>query len=343
MSLTTAVHTKLRPFVAGDLPQLVAFWNKAFADRRNATPIDAAAFRARVLENPCFDPHGLILAWHHRPDADPTLVGLAHAFKPPPQTGVYAKWGAHHHLALLYVAPEFRRQGIGSRLLRTVEDWLYYCPVYFAGQAEPAYGVIEGPKPPFFGSTQRMGLNAHDGELIRFLAQRGYRTIDPGDVSMVAGAGEWGAAERKPPAPPNLAAHGLSLLRFDHVHPFDGQEPPGREEYSYWGHNDGAPYAGLALVDGGGMLHAHLSWYPLHQPDSVALVAFWVAPALRSHGLGRFLLDQALYEMAHCPPPRGGYQRIDVHTHLVHHPQAHAMYQRRGFVIDAAWVNLVKT
>lgn len=339
--MTTVTHTQLRPFVADDLPALVAFWNKAFADRRNFAPISAASFRARVLENPCFDPRGLVLAWHQPPDSDPMLVGLAHAFRPPPHTGVYAKWGAHHYLALLYVAPAFRHQGIGSRLLAAVESWLYYCPVYAGSRIAPAYGVIEGPKPPFFGSTQRMGINAHDSELIRFLAQRGYRAVDPGDVSMVADLAP--QVEREPPTAPDLAALGLELARFDHVRPFSGQEPPGREEYTYWGHNDGAPYAGLALVDGEKRLHAHISWYPMHQPGSVALVALWLAPDLRGQGLGRYLLDQGLYEMVHSPAPRGGYHRVELETHLVRHAAATAMYQRRGFQIDAAWVNLVKT
>jgi ribosomal protein S18 acetylase RimI-like enzyme len=77
------------------------------------------------------------------------------------------------------------------------------------------------------------------------------------------------------------------------------------------------------------------------------LVSFRVAPALRGRGLGRYLLDLALSELSSANPSQRvydtAYQMVDVHTHLVHHARAAELYRRRGFEVDAIWVNLVKT
>src|SRR5689334_2190396 len=177
-------HTRLRPFQKNDLASIVDFWNNAFADRRNFYPITAADFQRRVLDCETFDPNGLILAWHEDQDGSSHLAGMAHGLRPAPKKGLYAKWEARHNLALLYVEPALRGQGIGSRLLRAVENWLYYCPVYVGGPAQPCYGTIEGPRPPFFGSSQRMGVSATDRSLLSFLAYRGYHVVDPGEISM---------------------------------------------------------------------------------------------------------------------------------------------------------------
>lgn len=327
----------LQTYRPDDLDALVTLWNHTFHTRRNFTPISARAFQERVLNCPAFDPDGLILAWQVT-EQGPQPVGLVHAFRPAPQTGVYAKWGGHHFLAVIGVAPECRRQGIGSRLLQAAENWLYYCPIYAASHIQPCYGVLEQLSPPFFGSTQRLGISATDSDLIQFLAQRGYRAADPGDVSMTLRLGE-----RASPARPDLDAWGLRVVTMDAAHPFDGSEPPGREEYTLRGDNGGAPFAGLVLVDGANRLCAHLSWYPMARAGWAALAGFWVAPELRGHGLGRYLLDRALAEMVHAPAPRGGHTHVEVHTHLTHHTTASALYVRRGFAVDAAWVNLVKT
>jgi GNAT superfamily N-acetyltransferase len=187
-----------------------------------------------------------------------------------------------------------------------------------------------------------MGVNAHDRELIRFLARRGYGVVDPGDVSLHL---DPLPGDSLPPLF-DLAAHGLRLQAIDATRPFTGHEPVGREEYTLWGNNHGEPYAGFVVVDASELLYGHIAWYPMPEAGAgrrwAALVNYWVAPDRRGQGLGRFLLDLALHEMAHAEPPRGGYQAVEVQTHLIHHARAAQMYQRRGFVIDAAWVNLVK-
>ena len=324
----------LRPFRPDDLDALVAFWNEAFAAQRNFAPVTAAAFTRRVLACPAFDPGGLILAWQQTVPA-PRLVGLVHAFKPPPLTGLYRKWEPRHHIAVLYVTPALRRQGIGSRLLQAAQNWLYYCPVHVADHLTPCYGSLEGPRAPFFGSTERMGIPATARGVIQFFAAHGYKVDDPGDVSMTLHLD----GRRLPaPAAPDLARWGLRALAVDNAHPFRGTEPDGREEYSLWCDNGGDAYGGLVLVDEKQRLRAHVSWYPLADGATMALGNFWVAPPLRGHGLGAYLLDAGLHAMSARQPAT-----IELHTHLVHHTRAVAMYERRGFQVDMAWVNLVKT
>jgi GNAT superfamily N-acetyltransferase len=335
--MTVLEHTRLRPFQNSDLAPLVNFWNNAFADRRNFYPITATDFEKRVLPCEAFDPDGLILAWHPGQDGSNQLVGLVHAFRPTPQSGLYARWEQRHDLALLYVEPRHRRQGIGSRLLRAAENWLYYCPVHVGGPTQPCYGTVEGPRPPFFGSTQQLGISVHDTLLINFLAHRGYRITDPGTVSM-----RLKLTPRPKPTLPDLAALGLRLVPVSHVMPFSGHEPKGREEYSLYGENDGDPYFGYVLVTGDNLLQGHISWYPLKEVGRAAIAGFWVAPSLRGHGLGRYLLDLALYDLIHAPPPNGVYHSVEVQTHLIQHSQADALYERRGFEVEMAWVNLVK-
>lgn len=325
----------LRAFRPDDAAHVVAFWNQAFREQRNFTPLTLEVFTRRVLECPAFDPGGLILAWHLGPHEPPRLVGLAHALKPPPPTGLYRKWEPRHHLAVLYVDPAFRRRGIGRRLLQAAENWLYYCPVHVAGHLTPCYGSIERPRPPLFGSTERMGIPATARDVIHFFAAHGYSVDDPGDVSMTLAL----HGQRRPPPPPfPLENFGLQQVTVNNTQPFTGTEPDGREEYSLWGDNGGETYGGLVLVDGNHRLQAHISWYPLADGATMALGNFWIAPTLRGHGIGSYLLDAGLHAMS-ADRPAG----IELHTHLVHHARAAAMYERRGFLVDMAWVNLVKT
>ena len=83
------------------------------------------------------------------------------------------------------VGSNARSAPAGGRLLVAAQDYLYYCPVYFAGHATPLYGIIEKLWVPWYGSTERMGLSAvDDKEPIEMLRRRGYQVVRPGDVSM---------------------------------------------------------------------------------------------------------------------------------------------------------------
>jgi GNAT superfamily N-acetyltransferase len=374
VSERTSPRVTLHPFSEGDLPALVSLWNHAFADRHNYVHLTADAFHQRVLSCPAYGDGGLILAWHQTGNnngREPSskLVGFIHGFKPPPHTGQYVKWKAEHHIAMLYVDPLFRRQGIGGRLLQAAENWLYYCPVHITGDTMPCYGTIEGPTPPFFGSTERLSIAADETELLHFFAGRGYAIHDAGDVSM-----SLNLERHRPQAPEaidesiDLDKWGLSLRFVDNAHPFDGDEPPGRSEYALWGDNDGYPYAALILVDAGGLLRGHISWYPIpsanimgmdsaptqhaeaidYAGDKIGLSHFWLSPDLRGKGFGAYLLDMGLHAMS-LPNPNfaglhdSGPRNIELNTHLLHNEKAVALYERRGFQIEKAWVKLVKT
>ena len=316
----------LAPFSPAHLPALVAFLNRVLTGRRHWAPITAADFTERVLEQPAFDPNGLILAW-----AAGQVVGGAHAIKPPPLLPVYEEHEPRHHVAWLAVEPDFKGQGVGNRLLRAAESYLYYCPVHFAWQTAPFYGIIEKLWVPWYGSTERIGVSVvHDKALIEWLGQRGYQVVRPGDVSMLASL-----AERKRPAEAGLARCDLSLTPVNERSPWRGDEPFYR--LRGWGANGGRPYQGLVVADCERAVGS-VAWYPLPDGATAALAWIGLERAYRGLHFGSYLLDSALVEIA-----GQGYRNVEVHVHTKDSPEAFALFRRRGFEVIDYWVNLVKT
>ncbi|MBM4457771.1 MAG: GNAT family N-acetyltransferase [Chloroflexi bacterium] len=243
MSVTLAAYQP------SQLPALVLFLNRVLAGHRHWTPISEADFRERVLDQPAFDSHGLIVAW-----AGDVVVGGVHALKPP--SGVsYASCAPGHQIVWLAVTPQYRQQQVGSRLLMAAEDYLRACPVYFAGQSAPLYGIIEKLWAPWYGSTERMGVSAiHAAGWIEWLLRRGYTAVNPGDVSLAALL-----HERERPGDPGLAQHGLRLVPINQHAPWTGAEPVYR--LRRWGTNGGRPYQGLVVADDGAAVGSAV-WYP---------------------------------------------------------------------------------
>jgi len=321
-----APHVSLTTFTPAQAPALVGFLNRVLAGRRHWAPITESDLAQRVLDQEGFDARGLILAW-----SGDHLVGGVHAIKPAPTLPMYRSLEPQHHIAWLAVEPEHRGQQVGSRLLTAAENYLYYCPIYFAGQAAPFYGIVEFLWAPWYGSTERMGVSAvHDKDLVDWLSWRGYQVINPGDVSMVATLHE---RERVPD--PGLAARGLRLVPISEQSPWTGEEPFYR--LSGWGTNGGRPYQGLVVAHDNRAVGSAV-WYELPDGETAALAWLGLERNYRGLRFGSYLLDRALVEMANR-----GYLYVEVHVHSKDSPEAYSMFRRRGFQVIDYWVNLAKT
>ena len=321
-----ALDARLYRFRPAYLPALVAFLNRAFAGHRHYTPITTADFAERVLAQLGFDPRGLILTMK-----GDEVLGAVHAIKPPPSIPANRSSEARHHVAWLAVAPEARGQRLGTRLLNAAENYLYYCPMYFAALNAPFYGIQERLWAPWYGSTESMAISAvNDRELVAWLNKRGYQVSNPGDVTMSATL-----HDRERPQDPGLEARGLRLVMIDERSPWLGDEPV--YQLRAWGENAGRRYQGLVVADGSRAVGS-IVWYPMPDPTIAALA--WIGLERQYRGLrfGSFLLDRALAEMANR-----GYVSVEVHVHSKDSAEAFSLFKRRGFSVIDYWVNLVKT
>jgi ribosomal protein S18 acetylase RimI-like enzyme len=315
----------LTSFTPELLTSLVTFANRALVSHRHGVPITPDDFTERVVDQPGFDPRGLILALD-----GPQVVGGVHASKPLPGP-LSAAIAPRHHIAWLAVDREYRGQRLGDQLLAAAENYLYYCPIYFAAQTAPFYGILEKLWVPWHGSTERMGVSAaHDMDLVAWLGRRGYQVVDPGDVSMVATL-----SGRETPQDPGLARRGLTLVPIDERSPWIGDEPFDR--LRGWGSNGGRKYQGLVVADDHRAVGS-ATWYPLPDDHTAALAWLGLERCYRGLRFGSYLLDRALIEMA-----SRGYTDVEVHVHSKDQPEAFAMYRHRDFQVIDYWVNLVKT
>jgi ribosomal protein S18 acetylase RimI-like enzyme len=325
-SAAIASPVKLRHFLPAHLPSLVAFLNRAFAGHRHYAPITEGDFAERVLVQPGFDPRGLILGMQGN-----EVMGAVHAIKPPPSIPAHRSWEARHHIAWLTVTPEARGHRLGTRLLNAAENFLYYCPMHFAAQDAPFYGIQERLWAPWYGSTESMAISAvNDRELVAWLNKRGYQVSSPGDVTMSASL-----HDRERPEDPGLEARGLRLVMIHERSPWLGDEPV--YQLRAWGENAGRRYQGLVVADGNRAVGS-IVWYPMPDPTIAALA--WIGLERQYRGLrfGSFLLDRALAEMANR-----GYISVEVHVHSKDNAEAFSLFKRRGFHVIDYWVHLVKT
>ena len=337
----------LRPFAPVELPALVRYWNEAFHDQRNFRPVDETSLRRRVLDCIAFEAGGLILAWSERSGHPGTeeIIGGVHAFRPG-GAGSATGWSGmqpHHAIAWLHVLPDARRQGIGTRLLQAAERWLYYCPITFGGFDQPCYNRLEHFEAPLFGSSERMGLNARQADLIQFLARRNYKSFDPGDVSMVRPLDAGILPRPEPPAA--LAEAGLRLVR-----PQPGARlgngdwlPAPRFERS---DEAGSLYDALLIMGetptGASRVAGSIVWHPT-VPGRVAITEVWIHQEFRGRGFGSLLVDSALHAISTRTGFAAGAVEVELATNLVDSPRAQKLYRSRGFEVTDMWVNLQKT
>jgi GNAT superfamily N-acetyltransferase len=159
-----------RTFRNGDPPGLVNVWNSCFTGRGATLLRGTTLIEYFTFAKPYFDPEGLVLAL-----ADGVPVGFAHAGFGPRADGA-ALDPALGVLCTLGVVPAFRRQGVGTELLRRAEDYL---------RRRGARELLAGPMTPrnpftfgIYGGSQSPGFLESDPAAGPFFQKHGYRPRD---------------------------------------------------------------------------------------------------------------------------------------------------------------------
>jgi ribosomal protein S18 acetylase RimI-like enzyme len=153
-----------RTFRNTDTPRLVAVWNESFTNRGAPRLVNNTMLERYVLAKPIFDPRGLFVA-----EENGAVLGWVHAgmslnpFNTQP-VGV---------VCLIGVRPAFRRQGIGTELLKRAEQYLR------EKRAETFQAGGHWPNNPFYmglyGGCESPGFLISDTLAEPFFIKHGYR------------------------------------------------------------------------------------------------------------------------------------------------------------------------
>jgi len=280
-----------RKFSNADPPRLQEAWNEIFTGRgavllHTITPLDRY-----ILSKPYFDPNGLILA-----EDNGACVGFAHAglsFSSQPSRGVVCIFG---------VRPSFRKQGIGTELLKRSEAYLKEkgAQIICAGE--------EGCANPFYlglyGGSDSPGILRSDADANPFLTRHGYQVdrqilvlqrdltkpLKVADPRFAGLRNRYDVRVRSPRKLDTLAQE-CSIGQVDPLE-FYLQEKQSKAVIAH----------ALAWEMEG------FSWRWKH--PSVGLTGFRVEPMVRKQGLGKFLLFTLLKQLQeqYC-------EIVEVHIH----------------------------
>jgi ribosomal protein S18 acetylase RimI-like enzyme len=156
-----------RSFRNNDPPSLALIWNEAFTARGEVRLKHSSPLESYVFAKPYFDPAGLIVALD-----DGVPIGFAHAGFGPTSAQAALDSGAGV-ISLIGVRPSYRRQGIGTELLRRCEEYLTSrgATVLFAGPMAPYNPFYFG----LYGGSDSPGFLASDVPADAFLRRHGYQ------------------------------------------------------------------------------------------------------------------------------------------------------------------------
>jgi len=323
------------------LPKLVSFWNSVFRKKRNFYPVDKELFMQRIINQEPFDLKGFMVAM-----AGEKVIGIVHALKSAPSSYfVYREnrcW-KNGVIAVIVVDPNYQNSGIGSELLRRAEDYLAKylnrdSYIYIGDYWVPLYHTLEGPRQPFWGDSEMIGIDEEDQYFIEFLKKRGYKPVlDEGrEVTMVARLGN-----RDLPDRPDLRSLKLREVEVSEWKGWNGKigwYPEPESEGTGYIYGRFGPYVHTVIAFARkDTIVSHLEWYPMRKEKTVALLDFLVANEDRGHGLGSYLLNKALWTMV-----QQGYDTVELHTSTKRNAKAFDMYKRRGFRVVKKWVCLRK-
>jgi ribosomal protein S18 acetylase RimI-like enzyme len=159
---------EFRTFRNTDPPGLVEIWNESLTGR-GATRLRAATLLEHCLfAKPYFDPAGLLIA-----EDGGKLVGFAHAGFGPnaAETDLSFEVGI---VCAVAVRPSYRRQKIGTQLLKRAEDYLrgHRAKQIVAGGIRPLNPFYFG----LYGGADSPGFLASDAAAGPFLEHNGYQS-----------------------------------------------------------------------------------------------------------------------------------------------------------------------
>lgn len=159
-----------RTFRNDDPPGLLRSWNEAVSGRGAAALRNTSLLEYLVLAKPYFDPTGLHVAVVEGILAGWALAGFGTNAA---GTGLDFSRGV---ICILVVLPSYRRQGIGTELLRRSQGYL---------RERGAREVLAGPMAPLnpftfgiYGGCQSPGFLDSDRTIGPFLQRHGYRVVD---------------------------------------------------------------------------------------------------------------------------------------------------------------------
>ncbi len=322
---------KFESWRPGLLPEVVRFWNRAFAAKRNYFPVTEELFLGRVVNKRTaveeFDPPGFVVARDGR-----EIVGFIHVGTRTEALvrSLDAEWpgGTQGYVAFLYVDPVRRKKGIGSELWhRGLEHLRGTRQVVLDGQCwNPFYGNSEGPFTPFWGTPEGVSVEWDSSETKKFFARKGFAPRFKGvqmasDLSRAPGP-EIGPIERL------LARGGFQLRLLQQEYPELGRAakarrtlPPGLEFDCTVALREGRTVGVIASFP---LKEVRAGLHAIYEAN--------VVEEYRGRALGKNLLAAALARMR-----SRGASSCEVLTIPEISPVAHKLYQAAGFDQAASW------
>jgi ribosomal protein S18 acetylase RimI-like enzyme len=297
----------------------VRFWNRCFSDHRHAIRLTREELRRRVTEGGVpgerFDPARFIVAREGG-----RIAGFVHVSRRSAAACRRADptWsgGALGVVCFLFVDPARRRRGIGDRLWHAGVGLLKGCSQVVLDGAclNPFWGNAQGPRPPFWGSPEGVGVSWDDGASKKFFARKGFAPRFRGiQLSLdLAGAS----------LPPAVEAS------------FVPRMPVVGGSWGTWRRTHGAAAFETAVALSRRRVRGMITYFPWTgaREGLYGIYAAAVVRGARGGSLGRGLLGAALRRIA-----ESGGRSVEVLTVPELGEAAHRIYLEAGFRQAASW------
>ena len=161
---------EIRSFRNPDPPHILRLWEECKLGRGAAKGLTCDAFEFVVFGQPYFDPRGLMVA-----ESDGRVVGFVHAGfgVNEGESGLARENGV---ICAVMVHPDFRRQGIGRKLIAAAEEYLNQAGAtnIVAGQSRQRDGFYLG----IYGGSELPGFLESDSNAAPFLTATGYQPLE---------------------------------------------------------------------------------------------------------------------------------------------------------------------